>query len=232
MNCQEVQSLIEDALDRRLAGGAKRRFDLHLARCASCRDLLAAEQREHARWFHALNNEAAVPETLPPDFADRLASLVSVTPTRRPFLLRLPRWVRIAAALAILASLTAFGSWIAATLSVDSRILTESSGYTATLEETAMKPTLAATALAAGAALSSATLQAADANSCIISGSTARDCATAAYADAGDLDARSTTVGLGTPLDPFEARSQTRDFGDALAYFRTDEPRGYVIVFR
>ena len=268
MNCQEVQSLMEDAIDRRLTAGAKRRFDLHLAHCSSCRDRLAAEQREHTRWFNALNERPSCPEALPPDFADRLVSMVTMAPARRPFLQRLPRWVRIAASLAVVVSFTAIGSWIAATstgnsdtsdvswIPIDASAArpTGDSGqfsgssdfsesgisrvaavmpFSTTSETIIMNPKLAATVLAAGAAvLPAATLQATTVNSCIISGSTARDCATTAFAAADNLDARAATIGFGAPLDPFEARIQTRDFGEAMARFRTDEPRGCVIVFR
>lgn len=267
MNCQEVQSLMEDAIDRRLKFGAKRRFDLHLARCSSCRERLAAEQREHTRWFNALNERPSCPEALPPDFADRLVSMVTIASARRPFLQRLPRWVRIAASLAVVVSFTAIGSWIAATstgnsdtsdvsgIPIDaaaarptgdsgqfsgSSDLSESGIFSVTAfvpsittETITMKPKLTATVLAVGTAvLPAATLQATTVNSCIISGSTARDCATTAFAAADNLDARAATIGFGAPLDPFEARIQTRDFGEAMASFRTDEPRGCVIVFR
>ena len=60
MNCQETRKLFEDALDRRLSGGVKRRLDLHLARCRDCRKFYEAEQAEHARWFRAMNDAGAM----------------------------------------------------------------------------------------------------------------------------------------------------------------------------
>ena len=102
MNCQETRRLFEDALDRRLSGGAKRKFDLHLSRCRPCRDLYEAEQAEHARWFRALN-AAEPPHSLPPDFADRLvAAVLARDKARISFFrrFRLPRWAGLAATLA------------------------------------------------------------------------------------------------------------------------------------
>ncbi len=106
MNCQETRRLFEDALDRRLSGGAKRKFDLHLSRCRPCRDLYEAEQAEHARWFRALN-AAEPPHSLPPDFADRLvAAVLARDKARISFFrrFRLPRWAGLAATLALLAA--------------------------------------------------------------------------------------------------------------------------------
>ena len=106
MNCQETRRLFEDALDRRLSGGAKRKFDLHLSRCRPCRTLYEAEQAEHARWFQALNAET-LSHVLPPDFADRLvASVLTRDKARVPFFrrFRLPRWAGLAATLALLAA--------------------------------------------------------------------------------------------------------------------------------
>lgn len=125
MNCQQAERLIEDAIDRRLSGGMKRRFDLHMARCAACRSRLAAEQREHARWFRALNDCPGAHEKLPSDFADRIAKAVAEQASRRSFFGRLPRWVRVAAVLAVMAAFSAFGSWIMETAVNSVRELSE-----------------------------------------------------------------------------------------------------------
>ena len=106
MNCQETRRLFEDALDRRLSGGAKRKFDLHLSRCRPCRALYEAEQAEHARWFRALNADAPS-HALPPDFTDRLvASVLARDNVHSSFFrrFRLPRWAGLAATLALLAA--------------------------------------------------------------------------------------------------------------------------------
>ena len=114
MNCQEARELIEDALDKRLTGCVKRKFDLHLTHCRDCRRFYEAEQAEHARWFRAMNDTAAEPpHPLPPDFADRLVAAVlakdaAQTPFFRRF--RIPRWAKIAASLLALASFVSFAA--------------------------------------------------------------------------------------------------------------------------
>ena len=120
MNCQETRKLFEDALDRRLSGGVKRRLDLHLARCRDCRKFYEAEQSEHARWFRAMNDtEAEPPHSLPPDFADRLVAAVAANEAKvkASFFrrLRLPKWLKRVACLAVLL----FGVAFAATVVVD-----------------------------------------------------------------------------------------------------------------
>ena len=106
MNCQETRGLFEDALDRSLSGGVKRKFDLHLSRCRACRDLYAAEQAEHARWFRAMNDESLPRHALPGDFANRLVASFAVREKigRSSFFrrFRLPRWVGIAAVFALM----------------------------------------------------------------------------------------------------------------------------------
>ena len=120
MNCQETRKLFEDALDRRLSGGVKRRLDLHLARCRDCRKFYEAEQAEHARWFRAVNDaEAEPPHSLPPDFADRLVAAVAANEAKvkASFFrrLRLPKWLKRVACLAVLL----FGVAFAATVVMD-----------------------------------------------------------------------------------------------------------------
>ena len=120
MNCQETRKLFEDALDRRLSGGVKRRLDLHLARCRDCRKFYEAEQAEHARWFRAMNDaEAEPPHSLPPDFADRLVEAVVENEAKEAASffrrLHLPKWLKRVACLAVLL----FGVAFAATVVVD-----------------------------------------------------------------------------------------------------------------
>ena len=127
MNCQETRKLFEDALDRRLSGGVKRKLDLHLARCRDCRKFYEAEQAEHARWFRAMNDaEAEPPHSLPPDFADRLVAAVAANEAKvkASFFrrLRLPKWLKRVACLAVLL----FGVAFAATVGVDAITAKES----------------------------------------------------------------------------------------------------------
>ena len=138
MNCQETRKLFEDALDRRLSGGVKRRLDLHLARCRDCRKFYEAEQAEHARWFRAMNDaETEPPHSLPPDFADRLVAAVAANEAKvkESFFrrLRLPKWLKKVACLAVLLCGVAF----AATVVVDAMTAKRSAREaTDALEET------------------------------------------------------------------------------------------------
>ena len=160
MNCQETRKLFEDALDRRLSGGAKRKFDLHLSRCRPCRDLYEAEQAEHARWFRALN-AAEPPHSLPPDFADRLVAAVAANEAKvkASFFrrLRLPKWLKRVACLAVLLCGVAF----AATVVVNAMTAKDNEGdateATETLEESLPGAEAAADAAEAPSAASNET---------------------------------------------------------------------------
>ena len=104
MNCQEYRDLIEDALDVSLHGEPERRVRLHLEHCASCRDYFKLRQDEHVALFSGIN--AACEELrLPEGFADRLAESVrNRRSARRGWRrLALPRWVLIAASVAVVA---------------------------------------------------------------------------------------------------------------------------------
>ena len=69
MNCQEVQALVEEAIENRLSASCRRKVNLHLSRCAECRAFLAAEQTEHAAWFRALNDVSDIPPPTTPTAA-------------------------------------------------------------------------------------------------------------------------------------------------------------------
>ena len=79
MNCQEARLHIEDALDKSLSGGVKRRLDLHLQHCAECRAFFEAEKAEFVRWYAAVNNAGEHAHSLPSDFADRLVAAVTAS---------------------------------------------------------------------------------------------------------------------------------------------------------
>ena len=159
MNCQETRRLFEDALDRRLSGGVKRRLDLHLARCRDCRKFYEAEQAEHARWFRAMNDaEAEPPHSLPPDFADRLVAAVAANEAKvkASFFrrLRLPKWLKRVACLAVLLCGVAFAATVvvnAMTAKENARKVTEA------LEEVLPGPETAATPSEAPAVASNET---------------------------------------------------------------------------
>lgn len=112
MNCKEAIDLAEEAMDKDLPRAVKRRLDLHLSRCESCRRLFDAERAEHVRWFRIFNDPSAM-RRLPPGFADRLAAEARLA--RPSFWFRIPHWLKRAACFALLLSGVAF----AATVVVD-----------------------------------------------------------------------------------------------------------------
>ena len=117
MNCQEIQELVEEAIDNRLSESCTRKVARHLARCASCKALFAAEKSEHAALFRALNDVSDIP---PPSLsqADFASRLVASTPslTKRAGHVAVPLWLKRAAALAILCGGAALAAWIGATM--------------------------------------------------------------------------------------------------------------------
>ncbi len=117
MNCQEVQALVEEAIDNRLAGPCKRKVTQHIARCASCKALFTAEKSEHAALFHALNDVSDIP---PPSLSQAAfaSRLVAATPslTKRAGHVAMPLWLKRAAALAILCGGAALAAWIGTTM--------------------------------------------------------------------------------------------------------------------
>ena len=110
MNCKEALDLAEEAMDKDLPRAVKRRLDLHLSRCESCRRLFDAERAEHVRWFRVFNDPSAM-RRLPPGFADRLAATAHVAHPGLWF--RIPRWLKRVACLALLLSGAAYAAVIA-----------------------------------------------------------------------------------------------------------------------
>ena len=117
MNCQEVQALVEEAIDNRLPEPCKRKVTQHLARCASCKALFAAEKSEHAALFRALNDVSDIP---PPSLSQSAfaSRLVAATPslTKRAGHVAVPLWLKRAAVLAILCGGAALAAWIGTTM--------------------------------------------------------------------------------------------------------------------
>ena len=101
MNCQECESLFDEMIDRRVEEPTRQRMELHLSRCAICRDKLEYRKRGHTLMFRALNG-TDVRLHLPNGFADRLVAECRIQP-KRSFFPALPRWALIAASLAIVA---------------------------------------------------------------------------------------------------------------------------------
>ena len=115
MNCQEVQSLVEEAIDNRLLEPCKSKVAQHLARCASCKALFAAEKSEHAALFRALNDVSDIPPpaTSPAALAARLAAIPAA---KRAGSIVVPLWLKRAAAIALLCGGAAFAAWIGTTM--------------------------------------------------------------------------------------------------------------------
>ena len=108
MNCMEARALVEDALDKSLAGSRKRALDLHLSRCDACRAFFDMERSEHRRWFLAMNEQTAR-RRLPQGFAEGFLASVAerhAKPRRRwVFLAAVRRVAAVVLAMAAFAGL-------------------------------------------------------------------------------------------------------------------------------
>ena len=225
MNCQEVQELIEEAIDNRLSEPCKRKVIRHLARCASCKALFAAEKSEHAAFFRALNDVSDIPPPSLPQaaFASRL---VEATPslTKRAGHVAVPLWLKRAAALAILCGGAALAAWIGTTM--ESRHLGGDSnwesrhlgGETPTPSpEPEGEPQVKRTLPAASSAIA------------ILSTPPAQGASSAeATFDSFSSEYR-TSAEAGASA--FLSRFRTTEETDALASFNSFEPKGLYIIF-
>ena len=225
MNCQEVQELIEEAIDNRLSEPCKSKVAQHLARCASCKALFAAEKSEHAALFRALNDVSDIP---PPSLSQAaLASrLVVSTPslTKRAGHVAMPLWFKRAAALAILCGGAALAAWIGTTM--ESRHLGCDSnwesrhlgGETPTPSpEPEGEPQVKRTLLAATAAT-------------LLSAPPAQGASSAeATFDSFSSEFRTSAA---AEASAFLSRYRTTEETDALSSFNSFEPKGLYIIFK
>ena len=227
MNCQEVQELIEEAIDNRLSEPCKRKVAQHLARCASCKALFAAEKSEHAALFRALNDVSDIP---PPTVSPKaLASrLVAATPslTKKAGHVAAPLWLKRAAALAILCGGAALAAWIGGTIDWESRVPNDAENGLASRPpdgasltpspEPEGEPKVKRTLLAATAAtlLSTPPTQGASSAEATFD-SFSSEFRTSAAAEAS----------------AFLSRFRTTEETDALASFNSFEPQGLYIIF-
>ena len=222
MNCQEVQELIEEAIDNRLSEPCKRKVTQHLARCASCKALFAAEQSEHAALFRALNDVSDIP---PPRlsqaaFASRLvAAMPSLT--KRAGHVAMPLWLKRAAALAILCGGAALAAWIGTTmesrhLGGDSNWESRHLGGETSTPQPEGEPKVKRTLLAASSAIA------------ILSTPPAQGASSAeATFDSFSSEYRTSAAAEATA---FLSRYRTIEDSDALASFNSTEPQGLIIV--
>ncbi len=223
MNCQEVQELIEEAIDNRLSEPCKRKVIRHLARCASCKALFAAEKSEHAALFRALNDVSDIPPPSLPQaaFASRL---VAATPSlkKKAGHVAAPLWLKRAAALAILCGGAALAAWIGTTM--ESRHLGGDSnwegrhlgGETPTpTPQPEGEPQVKRTLLVATAAT-------------LLSAPPAQGASSAeATFDSFSSEFRTSAT---VETDAFLSRYRTVEDSDALSSFDSREPQGLIIV--
>ena len=211
MNCQEVQELIEEAIDNHLPEPCKRKVTQHLVRCASCKALFAAEKSEHAALFRALNDVSDIP---PPRLSQSAfaSRLVAATPslTKRAGHVAVPLWLKRAAALAILCGGAALAAWIGTTM--ESRHL---GGETSTPQPEG-EPKVKRTLLAASSAIA------------ILSTPPAQGASSAeATFDSFSSEFRTSAA---AEASTFLSRFRTIEDSDALASFNSTEPQGLIIV--
>ena len=223
MNCQEVQTLVEEAIDNRLPEPCKRKVAQHLARCASCKALFAAEKSEHAALFRALNNVSDIPPPSLPQaaFASRL---VAATPslTKRAGHVAVPLWLKRAVALAILCGGAALAAWIGTTMEsrqadMESRHLGGDTFLPTPSPEPEGEPQVKRTLLAATAAtlLSSPPVQG------------------ASFAEATfDSFSSEFRTSAAAEASAFLSRYRTTEETDALSSFNSFEPKGLYIIFK
>ena len=222
MNCQEVQELIEEAIDNRLSEPCKRKVIRHLARCANCKALFAAEKSEHAAFFRALNDVSDIP--LPSLSQSAFASrLVAATPslTKRAGHVAMPLWLKRAAALAILCGGAALAAWIGTTmesrhLGGDSNWESRHLGGETSTPQPEGEPYVKRTLLAASSAIA------------ILSAPPAQGASSAeATFDSFSSEFRTSAT---VETDAFLSRYRTVEDSDALSSFDSREPQGLIIV--
>ena len=222
MNCQEVQELIEEAIDNRLSEPCKRKVIRHLARCANCKALFAAEKSEHAAFFRALNDVSDIP---PPSLSQSAfaSRLVAATPslTKRAGHVAVPLWLKRAAVLAILCGGAALAAWIGTTmesrhLGGDSNWESRHLGGETSTPQPEGEPKVKRTLLAASSAIA------------ILSTPPAQGASSAeATFDSFSSEYRTSAAAEATA---FLSRYRTVEDADALSSFDSREPQGLIIV--
>ena len=228
MNCQEIQALVEEAIENRLSASCRRKVNLHLSRCAECRAFLAAEQTEHAALFRALNDVSDIPPPATPHAALAASLATAAIPAaKRAGSITVPLWLKRAAAIALLCGGAALAAWIGTTM--ESRHL---GGDTAPLQsggdmesrhlggdtpEPEGEPQMKRTLLAASAAVMLAATPTQGASS-----------AEATFDSFSSEYRTSATAEAVTFLSRFRTTEET----DALASFYSFEPKGLYIIFK
>ena len=214
MNCQEVQALVEEAIENRLSASCRRKVNLHLSRCAECQAFFAAEQTEHAAWFRALNDVSDIPPPTTPTaaLASRLAA-AAIPVTRRAGSITVPLWLKRAAAIMLLCGGAALAAWIGTTM--ESRHLggDTPSSKTTSEGEPEMKPKQLAGVMSATIALAMPPAQGSS------SGEATFDSFSSEFRTSASAEAMT-----------FLSRFRTVEYSDALSSFDSREPQGLIIV--
>ena len=225
MNCQEVQALVEEAIDNRLSETCKRKVTQHLARCASCKAIFAAERNEHTALFRALNDISDIPPPTvnPKALATRLVESVPSL-TKRAGHVAVPLWLRRAAALAILCGGAALAAWNGGGFDGDSRHLDGDSDWDSrhlgggtSSPEPEGEPQVKRTLLAASTAVMLATPSSQGASSA----EATFDSFSSEYRTSAEAGA-----------DTFLSRYRTTGETDALSSFNSFEPKGLYIIIQ
>ena len=223
MNCQEVQRLVEEAIDNRLSEPCKSKVIQHLARCASCKALFAAEKRAHAALFRALNDVSDIP---PPatSHSDLAARLVAATPslTKRAGHVAMPLWLKSAAALAILCGGAALAAWIGGEWSAQTETPVEAPALSPLQNhisadqpkgEEEMKPQMMGAVMSVTMALASPPVH----------GSSSAE---ATF----DVFSSEFRTSVAAETDVFLSRFRMTADSSALAVFNSTEPQGFIII--
>ena len=227
MNCQEVQALVEEAIDNRLSEPCKRKVTQHLARCASCKALFAAEKSEHAALFRALNDVSDIPPPTvnPKALAARLVESVPSL-TKKAGHVAVPLWLKRAAALAILCGGAALAAWIGSGFDWESHQVGDGeiglasrppSGDTPSPEPEG-EPQVKRTMLAASSAIAILTTPPTQGAS---SAEATFDSFTSEYRTSAEAGA-----------DTFLSRFRTTEETDTLSSFNSYEPKGLYIIIQ
>ena len=227
MNCQEVQALVEEAIENRLSASCRRKVNLHLSRCAECRAFLAAEQTEHAAWFRALNDVSDIPPpaTSSAALASRLAA-AAIPAAKRAGSITVPLWLKRAAAIMLLCGGAALAAWIGTTM--ESRHLGGDSDWDSRhLGGETLPLAPASTPTPEGEPQVKRTLLAATAT--IALAATPAQGTSSAEATFDSFSSEFRTSASAEAMT-FLSRFRTVEYSDALSSFDSREPQGLIIV--
>ena len=196
----------------------------HLARCASCKALFAAEKSEHAALFRALNDVSDIP---PPSLSQAaIASrLVAATPslTKRAGHVAAPLWLKRAAALAILCGGAALAAWIGGTID------RESSVPSAAENSPASRPPDGASPQPEGEPQVKRTILAASTAVMLVTPPAQGTSFAEATLDSFSSEFRTSAA---AEASTFLSRYRTTKETNALASFNSFEPKGLYIIFK